>query len=272
MLAERPIVINFSGDAVSTIVDILMLLLTVGSVICAFRAYKHQKDRSKKEAACNLAKYYASSIIDKYADVTTVFNVAGVTEILRGAFEIRDLQDFDKEELERLLKNSKINVDEFGKKLREIDPAVILKAKMYRACSADERGRTFENYTKVDKGGKIEIINGIYLQQEFTQEVFALLNELEWFAMNCKYGIADEELLYQSLHQTFLSTVWMLYFFISDRNINNEDKLFTNIIWLFTKWRNRLTEITDNIAAEKQEYINKANAVKAKAYEGTSLK
>jgi len=48
--------------------------------------------------------------------------------------------------------------------------------------------------------------------------------------------------------------------------------LMANVIWLFVKWRNRLTEITDSTAAVKQEYINKANAVKAKVYEGTGLK
>ena len=118
----------------------------------------------------------------------------------------------------------------------------------------------------------MQVINGQFLQVDFNQEISGLLNELEWFAMNCKYGLADEGLLYQSLHQTFLSTVWMLYFFISSRNENNADKLYTNLCWLFIKWRDRLMEIMDNSEAEKRAYIDKANAVKPKVYEGTRLK
>lgn len=90
--------------------------------------------------------------------------------------------------------------------------------------------------------------------------------------MNCKYGLADEELLYQSLHQTYISTVWLLYFFISHENENNEDKLYTNVCWLFLKWRDRLMEIRDRKEAEKQGYLDRAKAVKAKVYEGSSLK
>ena len=86
---------------------------------------------------------------------------------------------------------------------------------------------------------------------DFLDKVSDTLNNLEWFSMSCRYGISDEEILYQSLHSTFLSTIWMLYFYISDLNGTNEDKLFTNIIWLFDKWRKRLIDIQKD--AEKQQ-------------------
>lgn len=272
MLSVQPIVINFSGDLVSTVVDILMLLLTGGSVFCAFIAYKHQKDRNKKEAACNLAKDYANSIIAKYAVINSVFAGSGLVEMIRNSLSLRELNDFDREELDKLFKKHNVDKASFEQKIRNIDPIVILRARMYRACSAEEREHTFACYASQDDDGKPKVINGQYLQNDFSQEIADLLNELEWFAMNCRYGLADEELLYQSLHQTYLSTVWMLYYFISENNVNNEDKLYTNVIWLFRKWRDRLNEITDSTEAEKQEYINKANAVKAKVYEGTGLK
>lgn len=51
---------------VSAIANILLLLLTAASVFYAYQAYKHQKERSKKEAACELAKYYATTCICYY--------------------------------------------------------------------------------------------------------------------------------------------------------------------------------------------------------------
>ena len=268
----KSIELNITPEWLSAVCNVLMLVLTAASVYYAFRAYQHQKDRSKKEAACNLAKYYANNIIDKYADITSVFNASGITDIIRKHLQLRDLKEFDRAELECLLKAGGMTVADFEEKLRNIDPLVILNARMSGACSPEERGKTYNSYTKMGKDGNVEVINGVFLLVDFEQEISGLLNELEWFAMNCKYGLADEELMYQSLHQTFISTVWMLYFYISHRNVNNEDKLYTNLVWLFLKWRDRLVAIMDKKEAEKQEYLKKAESVKARVYEGTCLK
>lgn len=272
MLTAQVTSFTINPEWVSAICNVLLLVLTGVSVYYAFQAYRHQKERSKKEAACDLAKYYASNVIDKYADITGVFDSAGITELVRNTFQLRDIQDFDKAELVRFLSNAKMSIEDFDKKLTSIDPATILNAKVSRACSEEERGRAFRSYTKVGEDGKIQIINGAFLRTDFEQEISGLLNELEWFAMNCKYGLADEEVLYQSLHQTYISTVWLLYFFISQENENNEDKLYTNVSWLFLKWRDRLMEIRDSKEAKKQGYLDKAEAVKAPLYEGERLK
>lgn len=257
---------------ISAVSSVLMLVVTLISVYYAYRAYKHQKDRSRKEAACNLAKYYANNIIDKYTDIAIVFDNAGIMETIRNTFPLDGLKDFDREELELLLKDKGMAIADFEEKLRNLNPMSVLNARMSRACSPEERNMTFTSYTKVGEDGKTELINGTYLLMDFEQEISGLLNELEWFAMNCKYGLADEELMYQSLHQTFISTVWMLYFYISHRNVNNEDKLYTNLVWLFVAWRDRLSKIKNDKEAEREEYLQKANSVKAKVYEGTSLK
>ena len=257
---------------ISAIVNVLLLILTAASVFYAYKAYNHQKERSKKEAACELAKYYAKNIIDKYADISVVFETAGITEMIRKAFPLRKLEEFDKEELLRFLEKAGISIQDLESKLNNIDPMAIFRARVSRACSEEERDRAFNSYTKLDEQGKLQIVNGQFLQSDFDNEVYGLLNELEWFAMNCKYGLADEELLYQSLHQTFLSTVWMLYFSISKRNVGNEDKLYTNLSWLFLKWRNRLVKITDNNEAAKQQLLKMAKSLKAPVYEGTKLR
>ena len=272
MLTIQVTALTITAEWVSAMCNILLLILTAISVYYAFRAYRHQKNRSKKQAACDLAKYYANNIIDKYSDVANVFDSCGIISSIREIFDLRELQDFDRTELEELLRKGNMTVDEFEDKLKNIDPMAILNARMSGAGSAEERGKTYNSYTKVGDDGKVQVINGIFLKVDFDQEISGLLNELEWFAMNCKYGLADEKLIYQSLHQTFISTVWMLYFYISHRNVNNEDKLYTNLVWLFIQWRDRLVNITDSKEAEKQEYIDKANSVKAKVYEGTSLR
>lgn len=259
-------------ESFSALCDVLMLIVTIISVVYAYRAYQHQKDRCKKETACNLAKYYASNIIDKYGDIEYVFNTSGISKIIRDIFPLNKLQEFDKDELDRLFQEASLPVKDFEEKLHNIDPMSILGAQMSRACTPEERTNMITSYTKLDDDGKPKVVNELYLRVDFEREISGLLNELEWFAMNCRYGLADEELMYQSLHKTYISTVWMLYYYISHRNENNEDKLYTNLVWLFIKWRDRLSMIKQKTEAKRQKHLKKAAALKPKVHEGSPLK
>ena len=178
-----------------------------------------------------------------------------------------------------------------------VDPKAIYAVKLQMASTIAERHDIALEYSSKKKleDGSIElhIVQGMFLQQEFIHEVTRLLNNLEWFAMSCRYGLADEKMLYQSLHQTFLSHIWLLYFYICKSNFNNEDKLYTNIIWLFNLWKDRLRSIqlqtlkskeaaVQELAAAQQECVvaeRKAEEAMAKVasaqsdiYTGSALK
>lgn len=272
MLSNRPIVINFSGNWVSAVTDVLMLILTLVSVICAYKAYQHQRNRSKKAAACELARYYAGEIIEKNSLIANVFNYSKLDNYIKETICLNDIKRFDRDELEELLKAKGIGLDEFLKKIYSVDPIVIFNVRIVRCCSAQERDLTVNDYIDIDETtGEKKLRNASLLCSDFFQEISDLLNQLEWFAMNCHYGLADEELLYQSLHQTFLSTVWVLYPFISNGNIGNEDKLYTNVIWLFDKWHARLAEIKEKAEKKKKELQRKADEVKPEVFSGRGI-
>lgn len=271
MLTVQPIVINLCGDWASATIDLLLLVVTVLSVVCAFFAYGHQKKRNKKDTACALAKHYAESIINKYSDIVNVFIKTGVADDIKKLVDLADINDFNKDEIYRLTTNNAEKRNQIVDRLQNIDPQAILEMRMKRDCSATDRDIVYSYYTHSDENGNVSIRNGRFLQDEFSQEIVSLLNELEWFAMNCHYRLADEELLYQSLHQTYLSTVWLLYFHISAQNTNNEDKVYTNVAWLFVEWRDRLLKITKKAEKRKQKYLKKANAVETPIYSGKAL-
>lgn len=272
LLTSNAMQITLCGDWVGAVIDILMFVLTGISVICAFRAYTHQKERSKKEAACNLAKHYANSLIDKYSDISSVFEASGINAEIKRLIEIDKLENFDSEEIHKILQSKNADGKDFVDKLLHIDPEAILNTKISSARSVFEREMISKSYLQKDDEGKYVIKNGRFLQTDFMQEIGALLNELEWFAMNCRYGLADEELLYQSLHQSYLSTVWMLSYFISVQNTNDAEKVFTNVIWLFNKWRARLHEITNEAKVQQDALIEKAKAIKPREFSGKALK
>ena len=90
--------------------------------------------------------------------------------------------------------------------------------------------------------------------REFIDVKVMLLNELEAFAMYFNTQVADEETVYQSLHQTFRAIMVLCYYDIALRNNVLSDKYYTNIIMLFNLWNKRYVE---QIKAEK-EYVIQA--------------
>ncbi len=66
-----------------------------------------------------------------------------------------------------------------------------------------------------------------------------LLNDLEAMATSLRYNIADEKLIYQSLHQTYINYKRIFYFFISNENTLDENRYYENIVWLYCKWESR---------------------------------
>lgn len=91
-------------------------------------------------------------------------------------------------------------------------------------------------------------------------DISNLCNKLEWFSMNFITKAADENVVYQSLHQTFLSCVEHLYIPISFRNTLSHDKYFTNIIELYARWNERLKEDIRKCENEKDALINSQDA------------
>ena len=250
----------------SLIVNIVMAVIALISAVFAFLTYDHQKNRSKKAEACNLAAHYAKVILDKNAFITNVFVQTGIDQYIKSNIRMNDVQNFDRSEMERLLAAKNISLKEFMDKVYDIDPIVVFNCKIARTCATIERELIMADYIAVDKeSGERKLRNEKFLLNDFYQEIGELLNQLEWFGMNFQYEIADEALLYQSLHKTYLSMVWMLYPFISYQNTSNEDKLFTNVVWLFDVWRKRLKKITDKAKSKRDAYRKKADRSQRKA-------
>lgn len=256
--------LHCNNEIIAIVIDSALLLITVISAIIALFAYRHQKKRRKKEEACNLAKFYSKNIICKYSLITRVLERSGITARIRECFDMNKIADFSYEELSALLSGA--NVEDFISEIKNIEPGIILSVRVAAATSPLEREILMDSYIKENsETGEKEIVQGSYLQQDFFQDVSDLLNELEWFSMTCRYGIADETLIYQSLHQTFLSTVWLLYVFIANLNKDNVNKYYTNIIWLFKLWWKRLDRITTESAAMRNKALKKANRALARS-------
>jgi len=68
-------------------------------------------------------------------------------------------------------------------------------------------------------------------------EVSGVLNNIEYFAMNFAHGVADDSVVYRSLHQSYIDIMQLLYFNISNLNNSSSDKYYLNAIELYNKWK-----------------------------------
>lgn len=261
------------------ILTAILLLVTAISVYCAFRAYKnavrdftHQKERAKKDAACELAKYYAQHIIDEFQFVLDVLVLSKLNERIEQLFPYDDISDLDRKELDKLLQRAETTFEAVEKEMTLISPLAIYSAKILTAKTISERHLIAEEYLvrKKQEDGEVPMIGIAHeslLQNEFSGKITTLLNNLEHFAMSCRYGLADEEMLYQSLHQTYISQVRLLYFYICRNNTTNEDKVYTNLIWLFNLWKDRLKKIQKTKLAQRAEADERIVALEAQLRE-----
>lgn len=112
----------------------------------------------------------------------------------------------------------KIGKDSLKGEVRKEDQANLLKLEGYYSLESD------------------------LIRSDFNNRIYSALNNLEWFAMNFKNGIANDSLLYQSLHQSYLEFIRLMYYVISSMNSDPKSKYFTNVIWLYLYWSDKYDE------------------------------
>lgn len=250
---------------------ILTLLILIYQVQHATSSYRKNIDIKKRNQAIELSKLYAESIIPKISYVSAVYRELEIEDKLK-TIKYTQLKHFNKKELESLLDQEIIKK---SRELSSLDPQFLLTYSfffkdicvenkiLYRSILSNDTGINpedidMENLTK----DQIFMLRAnltsqeilIILHNEFKSLQHTVLNELEYFSMYFVNGLADKEVVYQSLHQSFLSVVKVMYISISSININSHEKYYTNLISLYCDWAKE-KEKKENEELEKSDSI-----------------
>lgn len=210
---------------------------------------KHVKDKEKVQKSCELAKYYADQILPQASFILKVFKYEKLDDFFKKLFDINSMHSFDTKELDGFLKSTDHSL--ISARIKAIKPESILAAQKECLRTEFEMLKLYEQVISAQAAAaKAEDtqrrqIGNIFLIKDLTNKICEFLNDLEWFSMNFVCNLADDSIVYDSLHQTFLSNVAVLYYFISSLNINSCNKYYTNIIELFKKWKKMLDEDTE---------------------------
>ena len=95
----------------------------------------------------------------------------------------------------------------------------------------------------------------------FGSLVFRVLNNMEYFALHFTHNVADQSVVYKSLHQTYIDLVQMLYYNIAVKNPLSPSKYYTNVIELYEIWHDRSIEDEDLFADGVRTLSNKGTVV-----------
>ena len=254
--------------SITNIVLALFSIFVVFTVIVTYRQYtaiqkQHKKesdykerdnDYEKKKRACELAQYFEEHIVSLISYIEGIITSSNENAFvtLNEIFPSDIIKEFDYDEMMGLLLKASKDIS-FVAKLFEATPAMILGNKHVQAKNEMHLSFMLEFYSDIISGTDNVNMKGELLKIEYDRIISEVLNKLEWFSMNFHYGIADENTVYQSLHQMFLSTICSLYYYIAIQNKNNPDKLFTNVIWLYNLWNERLVSYQEEQHRKQKE-------------------
>lgn len=237
-------------DIASKIVGMVVGVFAVVSACIALKNYIYQKNRAAKDKACELARFFEAEILGVMGFIVNVLKKSS-GDLLKLTFPSDKIRSFDSREMVRLIKSAGKEKSQIEKAFTGIDHKAVFGFLFKRAKTEVEQSRVILHAKQNGDTRELEY-NKDTLIAEFSVLITDLLNKLEWFSTYFRLNVADESVVYQSLHQSYLAVVNILYFKIADLNVNNGNKYYTNIIELYIKWSDRMRKWQ-----KKQEKANR---------------
>lgn len=235
------------------------------AAIMSYRQCKLMKDQldgdrylRQNEKSIELARLFAESIIPKSSYISSALKETKTARNIKDKIIHSEISEFTKEEFQNIVGCSPKEAEK--KKIEELasDPAIkcLISARTNLSLSSPSDVYSIspllfsdaippDNQESEKCGDKLaDQKNATILAcGEFSHIVNNTLNCLEYFCMAINSGVADDEVLYPSLHQVFFSTVESLYIFICKSNDGSAaDRYYTHVTGLYTKWKTKHKE------------------------------
>ncbi len=229
-------------------VAICSCIIVLVQVVAFFSDSRHKESRCRKEAALKLADEYASTIL---RNITFIQNVVRCyydrdnPESLNEKLSELKIDKFVSKELTKV-KGLEKYIDIFRNGKYNIPCEIIKNASIsYRVGYNIIKDTTDEDNDDLKREANIA----------FKLIVSDTLNKLEYFSMAVNHNVAESEMLYPSLHQTYLNFVRFMYPYICMENID-EENYYTNIIELYRTWE-EIRDTIEECRAEGRKHAEK---------------
>lgn len=277
-------------EVISYIAGVIALIYTIVQFKKEIDVYNENKDKEKRMKAIEIAEEFQKLIANELGFISSVLNCDELNDIIK-PINFTSISKFNQQEASYILNKDFNELNEiYNKKLSDSDhiakcylshytklidlnttndilsfivngwkPKEIekIKKEIYQGnlTEVEKDKMSEELYNRIQYNKKLFYYKD-YLYNICNTQIIDLLNKLEAYCMYFSNGLADEEIVYQSLHQMFLITIKQLYFLISRNNKDNgADKYYVNIIEMYNKWAKRYHDKKKE-EIERQENIH----------------
>ena len=206
---------------------ILGAVIGVWQYVLTARSERARIKNDRIQRAIDLAEYYKDNILPEFIVFQYIFVQSGIKKIL-DEIKPKDMVRFDREEL-----NDNLSVAKREQLLK-----IMSSKEMINILRAAEKiyAKEFSLLKGVDEEGGELIAN--HAMKAMSNALNKVLNNMEYFAMHFTHKTADETVVFQSLHQTYLKYVQLFYYNIAINNEKSEQKFFENVVQLYHTWYN----------------------------------
>lgn len=226
-------ILYYSSQIITSIFVISGVVIAVWQYYLTSKSAKTDLEIQQVQRAIDLSEYYKDNILHYYPAIKYIFKATGISDIIEKV-KIDEMETFDYTEL--LKRFTKEDIDKL-KELQNSSKFAETAIKAIVIYGLNDKF-TFEviQPTESDSAAIVAYVSNL---------VDSLLNNMEFFALHFAHKTADETVVYQSLHQTYLEIVQYMFYDIANRNTDPANMYYTNIIWLFREWRNEHTKKND---------------------------
>lgn len=238
--------------SVGEVLQIVLSGLTLFTVILMFFQFRYQKKDYKNkyilETRINAIKRaeWFSSKIDVLSFFITVNDMKVDSLLLEAGISNKVIKNvnFDVKELNQLVEQSKYKtMDKFYNEYKQrlfSDPLDMLNAlTSYKLIDSDDNKILMNIFSEVENGELNENDRKkitLFVIDKYNELLNSTLNQLESFSMYFTSGVADDKVVFDSLHQIFIRFIRSQYVKIAKNNVNNTDKYYTHCISLYNEW------------------------------------
>lgn len=246
--------------------QIISALFVISGVVIAVWQYYLSCTDSRRDIdvvcvqkAIDLSEYYKDNILSYVAPIEFIFRNTGIMDII-SKIDKSQIKHFDEKELNLYLTNDDVA------KLKEIQESENFFKVVIKANSLYNLGLSKEVITMShrEQEKSVVAIDRDVLATFLGKIITRVLNNMEYFALHFTHNVADESVVYKSLHQTYIDLVQLLYYNIARKNPLSTTKYFTNIIELYELWNNRAIKDEENFANGVRNLSNKGTVVENK--------
>lgn len=240
-------ILSMSADYTTIVTFVLVAI----QVIAFVKDSRLKEFRSRKEYALCLAKEYANNLLKNMTYINTVFS------------EYYYKQLNEDERIESYLEN--LNIDSFDTSFFENNKKLIPYEKHFINNSKDIAVDTIIKNASIHEISDITSISNFKESDEykdianrrFISFYCTTMNELEYFAMSVNQNVAESDMLFDSLHQTYIKHIKYMYPYICALNTEKgEYDFYSNVIKLYDNWIKKKNEI-DKIKLKEKEKTKK---------------